>query len=75
MWTRRRFMQASAAGVLIGFRLRLDPAAAQGPGADAGVLAPNAFVRIAPDNTVTIVAKHIEFGQGAHTRARHDSRR
>jgi len=67
MWSRRRFMQASAAGLLIGFRLRLDPAAAQGPGADTGVLAPNAFVRIAPDNTVTIVAKHIEFGQGAHT--------
>ena len=67
MWSRRRFMQASAAGVLIGFHLRLDLAAAQGSGVDAGVLAPNAFVRIAPDNTVTIVAKHIDFGQGAHT--------
>ena len=31
------------------------------------MLAPNAFVRIAPDNTVTIIAKHVEFGQGAHT--------
>ena len=29
--------------------------------------APNAFVRIAPDNTVTIVAKHLEMGQGSHT--------
>ena len=29
--------------------------------------APNAFVRITPDNTVTIVAKHLEMGQGAHT--------
>jgi len=30
-------------------------------------LEPNAFVRISPDNTVTVIAKHIEFGQGTHT--------
>lgn len=29
--------------------------------------APNAFVRIAPDNTVTVLVKHIEFGQGPFT--------
>ena len=29
--------------------------------------APNAFLRIAPDNTVTVMAKHIEMGQGAYT--------
>ena len=29
--------------------------------------APNAFLRIAADNTVTVIAKHIEFGQGAFT--------
>src|SRR5207245_994627 len=45
-----------------GFRLEDHAAAA----ADE-VLAPNAFVRIAPDNTVTIVGKHIEMGQGSHT--------
>ncbi len=28
---------------------------------------PNAFVRIAPDNTVTILAKHVEMGQGSYT--------
>ena len=28
---------------------------------------PNAFLRIAADNTVTVIAKHIEFGQGAFT--------
>jgi isoquinoline 1-oxidoreductase beta subunit len=27
----------------------------------------NAFVRIAPDNTVTVIAKHLEMGQGANT--------
>jgi len=27
----------------------------------------NAFVRIAPDNTVTVIAKHLEMGQGAYT--------
>ncbi len=31
------------------------------------VLEPNAFVRIGPDNIVTVIAKHIEFGQGTHT--------
>ena len=68
MPSRRRFLQGSAAvgmGLLIG--VRLDRALAQGDAAAPGVFAPNAFVRIAPDNTVTIIAKHIEFGQGAHT--------
>ncbi len=27
----------------------------------------NAFVRIAPDNTVTVIAKHLEMGQGTNT--------
>ena len=34
---------------------------------DQILLEPNAFVRIAPDNTVTVIAKHIEFGQGTYT--------
>src|SRR5207245_402735 len=29
--------------------------------------APNAFVRVAPDNIVTIVCKHLEMGQGNTT--------
>jgi len=61
--TRRRFLQGSAAagvGLLIGFDLRVGRAAAQ----TGGMFAPNAFVRIAPDNTVTIISKHIEFGEG-----------
>src|SRR5688572_26993432 len=64
--TRRRFLQSSAAagvGLLIGFGLRVGQAAVP----TGSVFAPNAFVRIAPDNTVTIIAKHIEFGQGTYT--------
>ncbi len=63
--SRRRFLQGTAAtvGLLVGFDLPIGRAVAQ----TSGVLAPNAFVRIAPDNTVTIIAKHIEFGQGSYT--------
>ncbi len=32
-----------------------------------GLFAPNAFIRISPDNTVTVIAKHLEMGQGSHT--------
>src|SRR5579862_408186 len=28
---------------------------------------PNAFLRIAPDNTVTVIVKHVELGQGTYT--------
>jgi len=65
MLTRRRFLHTSAlagAVLVVGFRLEPEPVAA----ADAA-LAPNAFVRIAPDNTVTIIGKHIELGQGSYT--------
>jgi isoquinoline 1-oxidoreductase subunit beta len=68
MPSRRRFLQGSAAvsmGLLVG--VRWEPALAQGDAAAPGVFTPNAFVRIAPDNTVTIIAKHVEMGQGAHT--------
>ena len=32
-----------------------------------GKFEPNAFVRIAPDNTVTVISKHLEMGQGVYT--------
>jgi isoquinoline 1-oxidoreductase beta subunit len=63
MLRRRTFLQGAAATAGLVIAWRLEPAQAQ----EAGVLAPNAFVRIAPDNTVTIIAKHMEMGQGAHT--------
>ena len=31
------------------------------------VLVPNAFVRVAEDGSVTVIAKHLEMGQGSHT--------
>ena len=35
--------------------------------ADSSELEPNAFVRISPDDSVTVIVKHIEFGQGTYT--------
>ncbi|MDY6944833.1 MAG: xanthine dehydrogenase family protein molybdopterin-binding subunit [Pseudomonadota bacterium] len=35
--------------------------------ARAGTFAPNAFVRIDKDSTVTVLSKHVEMGQGAYT--------
>ena len=73
--TRRNFL-ASSAGLVIGVTLPLKSRAQSGaeaamggnasPG-DSGTFAPNAFVRIAPDDTVTVMIKHIEFGQGPNT--------
>jgi isoquinoline 1-oxidoreductase beta subunit len=67
---RRRFLQASAAltgGLVIGFYLpgRKGRAWAQQPAKMS--FPPNAFLRIAKDNSVTLVVKHLEFGQGVST--------
>ncbi|MEO0624163.1 MAG: xanthine dehydrogenase family protein molybdopterin-binding subunit [Pseudomonadota bacterium] len=59
--TRRGFMQGSGALVL-GLSLPL-----KGRAATAESFAPNAFLRIADDDTVTVLVKHIEFGQGPFT--------
>src|SRR5262245_33019159 len=64
---RRGFLKAAAAagaGLTVGFNL---PTAGRRAAAQAGVLAPNAFVRIGTDNTVTVLAKHLEMGQGTYT--------
>ncbi|MES2071604.1 MAG: xanthine dehydrogenase family protein molybdopterin-binding subunit [Pseudomonadota bacterium] len=67
--SRRRFLKASGViggGLVLGFYLPGGNrfANAQAP---APVSAPNAFLRIAPDNTVTIAVNRLEFGQGVHT--------
>ncbi|WP_288380010.1 xanthine dehydrogenase family protein molybdopterin-binding subunit [uncultured Massilia sp.] len=67
--SRRGFLKTGAlatGGLVLGFVL---------PGSnrfalaqDAGkTYAPNAFLRIAPDNTVTVIVNRLEFGQGVHT--------
>ena len=71
--TRRAFIQKSAvmgSGLVIGTHLFRAPKAVAEVGVASRapmVTAPNAFLRIAPDNTVTVLVKHIEFGQGAYT--------
>jgi isoquinoline 1-oxidoreductase beta subunit len=67
--SRRTFLQVNAAaggGMLIGFYLpavRAAPATA----ANAGAFAPNAFVRIGRDDTVTLIMPQVEMGQGTYT--------
>jgi len=53
---------ATMAGLVIG--LRLDGRAAQAAVVDVPI---NAFVRITHDNTVTLLSKHTEMGQGTFT--------
>ncbi len=76
--SRRAFLQGgvgAGAGLLLG--LRLTPAGARmldaGPGIAggeeraAGTFEPNAFVRIGTDDSVTVICKHLEMGQGTYT--------
>jgi isoquinoline 1-oxidoreductase beta subunit len=72
--SRRRFLQAGAGLTLA---LYLTPAGAAGKKAAAAPLPaaapsaasfePNAFLRITGDNTVTVISKHLEMGQGTYT--------
>ncbi len=67
--SRRSFLKGSAASLLIGMHLPIlagkqAVAAVSNP---SGELTANAFLRISADNTVTVLIKHIEFGQGAFT--------
>lgn len=71
--SRRRFLQGSA-GLTLGFCL---PALAAKTGTNSGKTGndliatvdfePNAFLRIGADNSVTVISKHLEMGQGTYT--------
>src|SRR5215212_2093658 len=71
---RRQFLRVSAlagGGLLLGTILDSTGAAellaAAAPKPPAGEFSPNAFIRLAPDGSVTIIAKNPEVGQGIKT--------
>ncbi len=69
---RREFLQATAVltgafviGAFVPFAKRVYAASAGGPA--AGIRDPNVFLKIGADNTVTLLSKHFEMGQGIST--------
>jgi isoquinoline 1-oxidoreductase beta subunit len=70
--SRRDFLKAGA-GLTLGVALPDALAQMAGPGqagsgpAAGSAFEPNAFVRIGADNTVTVIVKHFEMGQGTFT--------
>ena len=69
--TRREFLKAAGSvttmALTISFEWLGPPRRAAAAGASAAVFAPNAFLRIGADGSVTVIAKHVEMGQGAYT--------
>ncbi len=73
--SRRRFVQGTAAGLTLGFSLPAALAAgapktiasSAGTASAGATFEPNAFVRIGSDDTVTVISKHLEMGQGTYT--------
>lgn len=71
--TRRTFLKTSVAATGALVIAAFVPAAIRralaedAPASKAKPVPPNAFVRIAPDNTVTVLLKHSEMGQGIWT--------
>jgi isoquinoline 1-oxidoreductase subunit beta len=70
----RRSALQGMTGLVLGLCLKPDLAMAQSGAAQVlradgstGTFAPNAFVRIGTDDSVTVLVKHIEFGQGPFT--------
>src|SRR5580698_10023608 len=69
--SRRTFLKATgtvaAVGLIIGFEWAGTGRRALAATLPNAEFVPNAFVRVAPDNSITIIAKHVEMGQGAYT--------
>jgi isoquinoline 1-oxidoreductase beta subunit len=65
-FTRRATLKGFA-GLLFGFHLPFSARGQSRAGAPSLTFAPNAFVRIGTDDLVTVLIKHIEFGQGPFT--------
>ncbi|WP_435102144.1 molybdopterin cofactor-binding domain-containing protein [Arhodomonas sp. AD133] len=67
---RRRFLQAGAAtagALVIGFHLPIGGRAARATAASGDTELVNAWLRISPDNTVTVTVPSSEMGQGVYT--------
>jgi isoquinoline 1-oxidoreductase beta subunit len=69
---RREFVKAGVAfgaGLTLAFHLPAGIGALTKPGAATsnGTFMPNAFLRIAADDSVTVIVKHLEMGQGVYT--------
>src|SRR6202158_3748215 len=67
---RRTFLKAGAAvggGLVINFALPLALTPALAQPATLSAFAPNAFIRIDPNNVVTLVMPMVEMGQGIYT--------
>lgn len=64
--SRRAVLQGTTAGLLVGFVWN-GKGIARAAAPSAAPFAPNAFIRVAPDNTVTVLIKHLEMGQGIYT--------
>ena len=62
--SRRAFIKI-AAGTGVGLVIGLDLPIASAAAVES--FAPNPFVRVAPDNTVTVLVKHLDKGQGTAT--------
>lgn len=67
---RRKFLKQGAAalgGLVVGFSVPAGKRLAQAAEATAAALAPNAFLRIGTDDTLTVLLAHSEMGQGVWT--------
>ncbi|WP_353573104.1 xanthine dehydrogenase family protein molybdopterin-binding subunit [Candidatus Albibeggiatoa sp. nov. BB20] len=68
---RRDFLKlglaTSAAGLVLGFNIPVQADNAATETAETISFSPNAFLRIDLDNTVTVISKHLEMGQGTYT--------
>jgi isoquinoline 1-oxidoreductase beta subunit len=64
--SRRRFLNG-AAGLTLAIYLPVASAAAAAKAPAAAAFEPNAFLRIGEDNTLTVISKHLEMGQGTYT--------
>ena len=68
--TRRAFLKAAGSTTAIALTIGFEwagPARRAIATPAAAAFVPNAFVRIGSDNSVTIIAKHLEMGQGSYT--------